>query len=55
MGEMVKKFSEYAPHFQGPDTPEQSVRAVRSVIANASIAKGDGGAFLSHFGNKQWL
>ncbi|KXX75770.1 hypothetical protein MMYC01_207444 [Madurella mycetomatis] len=52
---MVAKFVEYAPHFKGPDTPEQSVTALRSVIKNASIEKGNGGDFLSHYGNKQWL
>jgi hypothetical protein len=28
---------------------------VRKVIDNASIEKGNGGDFLSHLGNKQWL
>jgi hypothetical protein len=51
----MAKFVEYAPNFKGPDTPEQSVTALRSVIAGASIEKGNGGAFLSHYGNKQWL
>ncbi|GAB1319905.1 Short chain dehydrogenase [Madurella fahalii] len=55
LGGLMATFSKYAPHFKGPDTPEQSVTAVRSVIANASIEKGNGGDFLSHFGNKQWL
>lgn len=52
---MVTKFAEYAPTFKGPDTPEQSVTAVRKVIEEASIEKGNGGDFISHFGNKQWL
>lgn len=52
---MVAKFAEYAPDFKGPITPEASVEAVRSVISNASIEKGNGGEFLSHYGNKQWL
>jgi hypothetical protein len=51
----MAKFKAYAPHFTGPETPEQSVSALRSVIANASIEKGNGGDFLSHFGTKQWL
>lgn len=55
MGGLMQKFADYAPHFKGPDTPEQSVTAVRSVIDNASIEKGNGGDFLSHYGNKQWL
>ncbi|KAK4151563.1 NAD(P)-binding protein [Chaetomidium leptoderma] len=48
-------FAAYAPHFKGPLTPEQSVTAVKSVIANASVEKGNGGDFLSHHGNKRWL
>jgi hypothetical protein len=51
----VKKFIEYAPHFKRPITPKESVTAVLSVMNNASIEHGDGGAFLSHLGNKQWL
>lgn len=51
----MAKFVEYAPHFKGADTPEQSVAALRSVIANVSVEKGNGGDFLSHYGNKQWL
>ena len=49
------KFVAYAPHFTGSITPEESVKAVLDVIEQASLAKGDGGAYLSHFGNKQWL
>ncbi|KAJ5503933.1 Short-chain dehydrogenase/reductase SDR [Penicillium fimorum] len=52
---LVGKFVEYAPHLKGPMTPEESVTAVLSVIDKASIANGDGGAFISHLGNKQWL
>ncbi|KAI0410822.1 NAD(P)-binding protein [Xylaria grammica] len=52
---MLAKFGEYAPGFKGPITPAESVKAVLSVVENASVAKGDGGQFLSHFGNKQWL
>ncbi|KAH8705765.1 hypothetical protein BGW36DRAFT_285335 [Talaromyces proteolyticus] len=52
---LVGKFSKYAPHFVRPLTPEESVTAVLSVSRKASIANGDGGAFVSHLGNKQWL
>jgi hypothetical protein len=55
VGGMLAKFVEYAPHFKGPITPEQSVTAMKSVIASASIEKGHGGDFISHLGNKQWL
>ncbi|MCJ1383334.1 hypothetical protein MMC17_006447 [Xylographa soralifera] len=49
------KFIQYAPHFKGPATPQTAIRAVINVWENASIEKGDGGGFLSHLGNKQWL
>ncbi|KAK5089760.1 hypothetical protein LTR70_006602 [Exophiala xenobiotica] len=49
------KFQKYAPHFQGPMTPEESVKAVISVYEKASLANGDGGSFVSHLGTKQWL
>ncbi|KAH7077911.1 hypothetical protein BKA63DRAFT_274435 [Paraphoma chrysanthemicola] len=49
------KFQQYASGFQGPTTPEVSVDLMLKVIENASIEKGDGGAFVSQFGNKQWL
>jgi NAD(P)-dependent dehydrogenase (short-subunit alcohol dehydrogenase family) len=52
---LVQKFVEYAPHFKAPLTPEESVTAVLSVMNNASIENGDGGAFISHLGTKQWL
>ncbi len=52
---MLGKFMQYAPHFKGPATPEVFIRAVINVWENASIEKGDGGAYLSHLGNKQWL
>jgi NAD(P)-dependent dehydrogenase (short-subunit alcohol dehydrogenase family) len=52
---LLGKFKEYAPHFQGPDTPHESVKAVMSVVNKCSVEAGDGGAFLSHLGNKQWV
>ncbi|CAG8209700.1 unnamed protein product [Penicillium salamii] len=52
---LVQKFVEYAPHFERPLTPAESVSAVLSVLEKSSIANGDGGAFISHLGNKQWL
>lgn len=51
----VSKLAAYAPHFKGPITPEESVRHVRSTWEKASIEGGFGGAFVSHFGNKQWV
>jgi len=48
------KFAQYAPSFTGPITADESIKAMLSVIGNATAEK-DGGAFLSHHGNKQWL
>ncbi|KAH7144322.1 hypothetical protein B0J13DRAFT_525705 [Dactylonectria estremocensis] len=52
---MIAQFSEYAPHFTGPTTPESSVKSVLSVISEKSVEAGDGGSFVSHLGNQQWL
>lgn len=49
------KFKQFAPDFTGPATPEAAIKDVISVFEKASVANGDGGAYLSHFGNKQWL
>lgn len=51
---MGAKFLAYAPHFTGPISPEESVRMQLDVIEKATVET-DGGAFISHFGNKQWL
>ncbi|RKL38462.1 hypothetical protein BFJ72_g7273 [Fusarium proliferatum] len=55
MGGMMAKFKEYAPHFTGPATAEAAVKDMRAVWENATIEGGYGGAYLSQFGNKQWL
>ena len=47
-------FQAYAPDFKGPISPEQSVEMCLGVIGSATVEK-DGGGFVSHFGNKQWL
>ncbi|KAI1387865.1 uncharacterized protein F4822DRAFT_294412 [Hypoxylon trugodes] len=52
---MMAGFQSYAPHFKGGLSPDVAAQNVLRVVENASIEKGDGGAFLSHFGNKQWL
>ncbi|KAH9845063.1 NAD(P)-binding protein [Teratosphaeria destructans] len=51
---MTAKFAQYAPHFVGPITPEESVRMQMAVIEEATVER-SGGAFVSHLGNKQWL
>ncbi len=53
--ELPVKFSKYAPHFAGPITPAESAEMCLGVLDKASVEKGDGGAFLSHLGNRQWL
>ncbi|KAI0425527.1 putative short chain dehydrogenase [Xylaria sp. FL1042] len=49
------KLQTYAPHFKGPMSTEESIRHVRSVWEKASIENGDGGSYVSHLGNKQWV
>lgn len=55
LADVSAKFQEYAPHWKGPITPEQSVKQVISVFEKASLENGDGGSFVSHLGTKQWL
>jgi hypothetical protein len=52
---MFGKFRKYAPHFTGESEPESAIKDVISVIEKSSVAAGDGGSFVSHFGTKQWL
>ncbi|KAJ7665071.1 hypothetical protein DFH06DRAFT_985760 [Mycena polygramma] len=42
-----------APHFKGPITTEESVKMQLEVINRWTVEKT--GAFVSHFGNKQWI
>jgi hypothetical protein len=51
----MRQYKQYAPHFTGPARPEDAVRDVISVWEKASVENGDGGAFVSHLGSKQWL
>ncbi|KXX73125.1 hypothetical protein MMYC01_209876 [Madurella mycetomatis] len=52
---LLGQFKRYAPHFTAPENPENAVRDVISVWEAASVENGDGGSFVSHHGNKQWL
>ncbi|KAL4992802.1 hypothetical protein BDW68DRAFT_148863 [Aspergillus falconensis] len=54
-GKMVQQFATYAPAFKGPISPAESVGFLLDVIERAHVDRGYAGAFLSHFGNKQWL
>lgn len=51
---MGAAFAAYAPHFKGPITPLESVELVMEVVRKATVET-MGGAFVSQFGNKQWL
>jgi len=50
---VMKKIQTRYPHFQGPITPEESVKAVLHVIDEATLK--DTGAFISQHGNKEWV
>ncbi|KAK8071478.1 NAD(P)-binding protein [Apiospora hydei] len=52
---MLQKWQSYAPDFKGPVSPDVAVTDVLVVVEKCSVDKGDSGAILSHFGNKQWL
>ncbi|KAI9746770.1 MAG: hypothetical protein M1835_002437 [Candelina submexicana] len=52
---MPQKFAKAFPHFTGPITPEESVKAVMAVIEKAKVDSEYAGEFVSHFGNKVWL
>ncbi|KAF2425547.1 NAD(P)-binding protein [Tothia fuscella] len=53
VGYLMEKSKDYAPDFKDADSPPDAVKAVLSVVKKSSIDNGDGGAFLSHYGNKQ--
>ena len=55
LGGMLAKFKAYSPSFEGPASPPASIKDVLSVVEKCSIQNGDGGAYLSHFGTKQWI
>ena len=52
---MGAKFAGYAPHLKGAIQPDESVGLMLNLLNKASIEKGDGGSFISHLGNQQWL
>ncbi len=53
--DLAGKFAAYAPHFTAPATPQESVNDMLKLFERSSIKNGNGGTFVSHFGNKQWL
>ena len=50
---IIECFKRAAPDWNGPLTPEESVRCMLEVIGR--LTKKDNGGFLSHKGNKEWL
>ncbi|RDW84079.1 uncharacterized protein DSM5745_04405 [Aspergillus mulundensis] len=55
MAAMGAGFAKFAPHFKGTILPRESVAGVLGLVHKASVENGDGGAFVSRFGNKTWF
>jgi hypothetical protein len=53
--EMPMKLMAYAPHFSGALTPADSVAMCLDVLERSTTLNGASGAFISQFGNKQWI
>jgi NAD(P)-dependent dehydrogenase (short-subunit alcohol dehydrogenase family) len=53
--ELPLKFMAYAPQFAGPLTPADSVAMCLAVLERSTTLNGASGAFVSHYGNKQWI
>lgn len=51
----MAQLATYAPTFKGPIPVEDAIPVIRSTMEKVSIEDGFGGAFISQFGNKQWL
>ncbi|EED21072.1 short chain dehydrogenase (AtsC), putative [Talaromyces stipitatus ATCC 10500] len=54
IGTMFQKFVKYAPHFKGPAHVQDAVKDVLQVVDKATI-EANGGIFVSHYGNKEFL
>lgn len=52
--EMMTTMKNYAPHWEGPISPEESASKVLEVVDNATI-EANGGLMASHLGTKRWL
>lgn len=53
--DFMGKVAQYAPHFKGPEPVDQAAKTNIAVWEKVSIEDGYGGAFVSQFGNQQWL
>lgn len=52
---LVGKLVKYQPEFKGPSKVEDATSDVLKTVENSELASGLAGAFISHFGNKQWV
>jgi NAD(P)-dependent dehydrogenase (short-subunit alcohol dehydrogenase family) len=55
MGPFLATVQKNFPTFTGPISTEESVTKMLQVVNGASLENGDGGAFISHHGNKTWV
>ncbi|TVY83399.1 putative oxidoreductase [Lachnellula suecica] len=55
MASVMGRLQAYAPHFKGPIPVDEAIRTIRLLWERASIETGYAGAFVSQFGNKQWM
>lgn len=51
---VFQKFNQLDPSFAGPMKSQVSVEMMMKVIEGATVEK-DGGSFISHHGDKNWL
>jgi len=51
----IQDLKNMMPHWAGPLNPLESAEMCMKVTYDFSLEKGNGGAFVSHYGNKQWL
>lgn len=51
----LQAIGKYAPDFKGPAKVDDAARVNIALWKKVSIGDGYGGAFVSHFGNKQWV
>ncbi|KAF3034671.1 hypothetical protein E8E12_003311 [Didymella heteroderae] len=55
LSEFMQTIAKYAPDFKGPSKVDEAARVNIATWKRISIEDGYGGAFISHFGNKQWV
>ncbi|WPG99110.1 Hypothetical protein R9X50_00191900 [Acrodontium crateriforme] len=55
MQEFMSRMATYAPYFKGPVPVDEAIPLLLSLFERASVQTGYAGAFVSQWGNKQWL